>query len=143
MALEAELAILHLGSLLIRCCHVDVRVSEQQSHLYRLLLCRLSHAADVHCQLAQGTNVALVYELHLWKMSFVEDYAHDGLTSTHGAVDFGVDFVNTHRITHSHEGIKYIFTKLLALDDYLLAFWMDIGIKDCESIDAVSLLGDT
>ena len=73
----------------------------------------------------------------------MEDYAHDGLTGTNGTVYFGVNFINAHRITYSYEGIKDILTEFLSLNDYLLAFGVDVWIKDCQSIDSVSLLSDT
>lgn len=86
--------------------------------------------------------MALVYELHLRQMGLVEDYSHYCLTGTNRTVDLSVYFVNAYRIAYSHKGIKDILTELLALDNYLLAFRVDIGIKYSQSINAVSLLGD-
>jgi len=87
--------------------------------------------------------VLLIDELNIRQISFIEDDAHDSLSRPHRTVYLGVDFINTHRISLSHEGIEDIFAKLLPFNHHLFALRVQFGVKDCESVDAVCLFGDS
>ena len=139
MALELKFTMFYLCSFFVCCCRVYVSVAEQEGHSHCLLLRWLTYFAYIDRQLSQGSHMPFVNEFHVWKLSFIENYSHDCLSCSDWAINFSMNFINTDGISFPDEGIKDILTKFFTLNHYLFAYWVNLVIENCKSVDSIGL----
>lgn len=94
IALEFEVAVLYLCSLLVSGRGVDVSAAEQEGYLDCFLLRVLPDPTNIHSQLAQLPDMFLVDKLCLRMLSLIKNDPHHSLPSPYWAIYFRVNLIN-------------------------------------------------
>ncbi len=120
ITLEPKLTILALSPILIGGRGPNTRSPKHKRNLNGLI----PFPSNIDSQLAQLSHMFLVDKLCISFLSFVEHYAHYGLTSADGTVDLCVDLVDGDGVAFEHERVEHVLAELLAFDYYFLLLWV-------------------